>query len=207
MATCFDKTTQKLAGSMLVRSRILVSPNGNYQAYAENEAVAHSAGEKCVNTAKLFVKGPGDKGFRLVYLEEPAGNELFNQMKIIDWSPDNHNLLAELSVGQWGSDDGENTPLVYDVTDGVFGSRNLVTIALAIRFGHECDFVAQAMGFADDGGVVLKIGPGFDEAGTEEEEPDTCFTEDGLWLLRQDGINPLADTYRVHRYGRFLATR
>src|ERR1700674_1453167 len=111
-ATCFDKTTQKLVGSMLVRSRVFVSPNGNYEAYAENEAVAHSAGEQCVNTAKLFVKGPSDKGFRLVYLEEPSRYELFNNVKIVDWSPDNHHLLAELFVGQWGADAGGNTPLL-----------------------------------------------------------------------------------------------
>jgi hypothetical protein len=201
-ATCFDKTTQKLVGSMLVRSRVFVSPDGNYEAYAENEAVAHSAGEQCVNTAKLFVKGPGEKGFRLVYLEEPTRYELFNNVKIVDWSPDNHHLLAELFVGQWGSDTGGNTPLLYDATDGVFNSKNVVATALSIRFGHDCAFVAQTMGFAADGGVVLKIRPSLDEVeGTVE--PDSCVKQEGLWLLK-DGIKPLTGTYRVARYGRFL---
>ncbi|SRR6267378_7656684 len=204
-ATCFDKTTQKLVGSMLVRSRVLVSPDGHYQAYAENEAVAHSVGEQCVNTAKLFVKGPSDKGFRLVYLEAPSRYELFNNLKLVDWSPDNHHLLAELFVGQWGSDAGGNAPLLYDATDGVFDSRNAVATALGIRFGHECDFVAQTMGFATGGGVVLKIWPRFDEE-ERETEPDTCVKKEGFWLLK-DGINPLTNTYRVRRYGRFLATR
>jgi hypothetical protein len=204
-ATCFDKTSQKLVGSMLVRSRVFVSPDGNYEAYAENEAVAHSSGEQCVNTAKLFVKGPGDKGFRLVYLEEPSRDELFNNMKIVDWSPDNHHLLAELFVGQWGSDAGGNTPLLYDATDGVFNSKNLVATALSSRFGHACAFVVQTMGFAADGGVVLKIRPSLDEAeGTVE--PDSCVKQEGLWLLK-DGINPLTGTYRVPRYGRFLVAR
>ena len=204
-ATCFDKTNQKQIGSMLVRSRIFVSPDGNYQAYAENEAVAHNVGEQCVNTAKLFVKGPSDKGFRLVYLEEPSRYELFNNVKIVDWSPDNHHLLAELFVGQWGSDAGRNAPLLYDATDGVFASPNVVATALNIRFGHDCEFVVQTMGFAADGGVVFKIWPRFGE-GKTAAEPGSCVNKEGLWLLK-DGISPLADTYRVQRYGRFLATR
>jgi len=201
-ATCFDKTTQKLVGSMLVRSRVFVSPDRNYQAYAENEAVAHNAGEKCVNTAKLFVKGPSEKGFRLVYLEEPSRYALLNNIRIVDWSPDNRHLLAELFVGQWGSDAGGNTPLLYDSTDGVFYSQKVVATALNIRFGHDCAFVLQTMGFAADGGVVLKIRPSLDEAeGTVE--PDSCVKQEGLWLLK-DGVKPLTGTYRVPRYGRFL---
>ncbi|PYU73619.1 MAG: hypothetical protein DMG49_05780 [Acidobacteria bacterium] len=180
-ATCFDKTNQKQIGSMLVRS------------------------EQCVNTAKLFVKGPSDKGFRLVYLEEPSRYELFNNVKIVDWSPDNHHLLAELFVGQWGSDAGGNAPLLYDATDGVFASPNVVATALNIRFGHDCEFVVQTMGFAADGGVVFKIWPRFGE-GKTAAEPGSCVNKEGLWLLK-DGISPLADTYRVQRYGRFLAIR
>src|SRR6266404_4541833 len=185
-ATCFDKTTQKLVGSMLVRSRVFVSPDRNYQAYAENEAVAHNAGEKCVNTAKLFVKGPSEKGFRLVYLEEPSRYALLNNIRIVDWSPDNR-------------------PLLYDSTDGVFYSQKVVATALNIRFGHDCAFVLQTMGFAADGGVVLKIRPSLDEAeGTVE--PDSCVKQEGLWLLK-DGVKPLTGTYRVPRYGRFLVSR
>ena len=204
-ATCFDKTTQKLVGSMLVRSRVFVSPDGNYQAYDENEAVARKVGEQCVNTAKLFVKGPSDKGFQLVYLQKPSRHELFNNIKIVDWSPDNHQLLAELFIGQWGSDAGGNTPLLYDATDGVFNSQDVVATSLSIHFGHDCAFVVQTMGFAADGGVVLKIRPSLDEAeGTIE--PDSCVMKEGLWLLK-DGIKSLADTYRVQRYGRLLAAR
>src|SRR6267154_2043935 len=181
-ATCFDKTTQKLVGSMLVRSRVFVSPDRNYQAYAESEEV-----------------------FRLVYLEEPSRYALLNNIRIVDWSPDNRHLLAELFVGQWGSDAGGNTPLLYDSTDGVFYSQKVVATALNIRFGHDCAFVLQTMGFAADGGVVLKIRPSLEEAeGTVE--PDSCVKREGLWLLK-DGVKPLTGTYRVPRYGRFLVSR
>ena len=63
----------------------------------------------------------------------------------------------------------------------------------------------QAMGFAADGGVVLKIRPSLDEAeGTVE--PGSCVKQEGLWLLK-DGVKPLTGTYRVPRYGRFLVAR
>jgi len=202
--TCFDKTTQKLVGSMLVRTRVFVSSDGNFQAYAENEATAHRVGEQCVNTAKLFVKGPSDKDFRLVYLEEPRRSELLNNLKIVDWSPDGRHLLAELFVGQWGSDAGGNTPLVYDATDGVFNSQNVLATALSVRFGHDCALVVQTMGFAADGGVVLKIRPSLDEEGAVER--DSCVKQEGLWLLK-DEINPLAATYKIRHYGRFLGAR
>jgi hypothetical protein len=98
-ADCYDKASNKLVGSMLVRRPVILSPDGKYQAYAENEAVAYrGAGAECVNTARLFVKGPGEKEFRLAYLQEPSLYTLFNEINIVDWSPDSRYLLAELTL-------------------------------------------------------------------------------------------------------------
>ena len=196
-ATCFDN------GPTLVRSPILISPDRKYSAYSENEAVVR--GEKrCINTARLFLKGPGDKVFRLVYLQAPTRYQLFNNIKLLDWSPDSHRLLSELFVGQWGSDSGGSTLLLYDATDGVFASEDAIGTALSIYFGHDCAFSVRMMGFASDGGVVLKIQPSFDDEATVE--PSSCVQKEGLWLL-QDGIKPLPAAYRVRRYGYFSATR
>jgi hypothetical protein len=202
-ASCYDSATQKLAGSMLVRSPILMSPDGNYEAYTENEAVAYR-GETwadCVNTAKLLVKAAGEKEFRLAYLQEPHQYELFSQIDLVDWSPDSQYLLAELFTGQWGSDWGGTSPLLYNAWNGVFspqGPQDFVSTALSNRFGHDCSYRVQSLGFAPDGGVVLKIQPWFDMEGILD--PASCVKKDGLWILH-NGLAPLADTYKVQRYG------
>jgi hypothetical protein len=197
-ATCFDN------GPTLVRSPILISPDGKYRAYSENEAVMRiEAG--CINTAKLFVRGPGETVFRLVYLQAPTEGQLFSNIKPVDWSPDSHRLLSELFIGQWGSDFGENSLLLYDATKGFFSSKDTVGTALSINFGRDCAFSVRMMGFASDGGVVLKIQPSSDEVEGKTEQ-DSCVQREGLWLLK-DGIKPLAATYRVRIYGRFRAAR
>ncbi len=204
-ATCYDSVNEKLVGSMLVRRPVLVSPDGKFQAYAENEAVAHlGAGAECVSTAKLFVKGPGEKEFRLVYLQEPDLYELISQIDLVDWSPDSHHLLAELFLGQWGSDSGGFSPLLYNAWNGVFSPENFVSTAFSIHIGHDCPYVNKALGFAPDGGVVLRVQPDYDEEGIMD--PASCVKKEGLWLLK-NSLTPLADTYKVQRYGRLLAGR
>lgn len=204
-AACEWDARNRVTGSTLVRSPIVVSPDGRYQAYAENEATAYqNAGEECVNTAKLFVKGPGETEFRLVYLQEPSLYELFNEIKIVDWSPDSHYLLCNLFVGQWGSDWGGSNPLLYNVWDGVFSPPDMVGTAFSIQMGHDCSFVVEPMGFAPDGGVVLKVGPLFDPEGTQR--PDSCVNKEGLWMFR-DKVVPLADTYKTRRYGHVLVSK
>jgi hypothetical protein len=201
-ATCYDSTNQKLMGSMLVRSPVFISQDGRYQAFVENEAVAHrGGGPECAHNAKLFVKGPDDKKFRLVYLQAPSTYELWNDIEIVDWSPDSRYLLAELFIGQWGSDWGAFSPLLYHAWDGVFSSQNMVDTALSYHFERDCDYRVKTLGFSPDGGVVLKIWPVFDEEGTLV--PESCVKEEGLWLLK-DGLLPLAAAYGVQRYGRYL---
>jgi hypothetical protein len=75
-ASCYDRANEKLVGSMVVRSPVFVSPDGKYQAYTENEAVARQGSglAECVNTARLFVQETGEDGFRLVFLQEPCTN-------------------------------------------------------------------------------------------------------------------------------------
>ncbi len=204
-ATCYDTTGQKLIGSMLVRRPILVSPDGNYQAYAENEAVAYRRSDaECVNTAKLFVKGPGEKEFRLVFLQEPRSDELISQIDLIDWSSDSHFLLAELFIGQWASDSGGFSPLLYNAWDGVFSREDFVSTAFSIKVGHVCYFRSEMLGFSPGGGMVLKIHPEIDEEGFMD--PDSCVKKDGLWLL-DNGLTALPDTYNVQHYGHLLAGR
>jgi len=198
-ASCYD-ANYKLVGSMLVRSPILVSPDGNYQAYAENEAVAYRGGTwaECVNTSKLFVKGAGEKEFRLAYLEEPRVYNLLSLIGLVDWSPDSHYLFAELVVSQWGSDWGGSSPLLYNAWNGVFSPQDFVSTALSIHLGHDCYYRVQSLGFAPDGGVVLKIQPWFDEEGILD--PASCVKKEGLWMLH-NGLTSLAGTYKVQRYG------
>jgi hypothetical protein len=194
-------------GPALVRSPVLRSPNNAYQAYVENEAAPRPYNQ-CINTAKLFVKGPADEQFQLVYLKEPQEGELVSVMTLVDWSPDSHNLLLDLFVSTIGSDTGTVIPVIYDAERGVF-SEHWVERALSQHFGRDCSFLVHSMGFAAGRGYVLKIEPTFESDDTAPD-PDSCVQKPGPWLfdfVQPKGwtIQPLDSGFQITYYGRFAA--
>jgi hypothetical protein len=189
---------------MLVRRPTLLSPDGHNQAYAENAAEAHGPFGQCANTAKLFVRRPGDKGFSLAYHQDPSEYELFNDVKIIDWSPNSHYLLAELAIGQWGSDFGGSTPLLYDAQRGDVTPEKWLEGPFNSYFGHTCSHSVQSLGFDRSGSVVLKVRPTVDEE--RVLDPKSCVKKEQLVLLNPATraiISP-AGKCNVQRYGRIL---
>jgi hypothetical protein len=204
MATCYEANSNRVAGSMLVRRPILLSPDGHHQAYAENIAVAHGHLGQCANSAKLFVRRPGDQEFRVAYHQAPREYDLFNDITIVDWSPDSHYLLAELAIGQWGSDFGGLTPLLYDAQSGAVTPEKWLDGAFNSYFGHTCSYIVGSLGFARSGSVVLKVRPTVDEEGVGD--PESCVKKERLVLLNPAtrAITLLAGKHKVQRYGRIL---
>jgi len=189
---------------MLVRRPILLSPDRQNQAYAEIAAVAHGPLGQCANTTKLFVRRRGNKEFHLVYRQDPSEYELFNDIKIVDWSPDSRYLLAELGIGQWGSDFGGSTHLLYDAKSGAITPEEWLTKPFARHFGRKCLDLIESKGFADSGCVVLRIRPVKDEEGILD--PESCVKKEQFLLIdpATHAISSLAGKYSVKRYGRLL---
>jgi hypothetical protein len=59
-----------------------------------------------------------------------------------------------------------------------FQSQDIVSVAFSNRLGHDCYSRVQSLGFAPDGGVVLKIQPWFHEEGIMD--PASCVKKEGL---------------------------
>ena len=203
-ATCYEPNSSRVAGSMLVRRPIQLSPDGHNQAYAENAAVAYGPLGQCANTAKLFVKRSGDKEFRLAYHQDPSEYELFNDIIIADWSPDSRYLLAELTIGQWGSDFGGSTPLLYDAQSQTITADKWLDQTVISYFGHTCSYIVKSLGFVRSGSVVLKVRPTVDEEGVLD--PESCVKKEQLVLLNPAtrAITAFAGKYNVQHYGRML---
>jgi hypothetical protein len=208
-ATCYDKTGGRLKGSELVRSPKYVSPDDKYRAYTENESdgfnpTEDSKGEGfvCVSTARLFVAGPGDKTFRLVFLQEPTRDSLLSNLQIIDWSPDSRYLPLNLYISQWGTDlVGENV-LLFDAYYGVFWPQDFVDRQWIDHEGRRCSSVITARGFSRKGDLLLTVGPYFSD-GESEPDADSCEKQPRLWAFDQTKatFSALPPDYKVLRFG------
>jgi hypothetical protein len=63
--------------------------------------------------------------------------------------------------------------------------------------------VYQPVGFSEDGGIIVKAGPYFDE-GKGQPRPESCMAKKGIWLIgpAHDVIRQLPDDYMPKRYGK-----
>jgi hypothetical protein len=204
--SCFGKSGD-LDGSRFARSPVLVSPDGQFRAYAEVEAVAFKpiegkgayAGPLCANTSRLLVNNPHSEAFVVVLLQEPTRWKLGNAIRLVDWSPDNHLLLVDLTIWQYESDVIGKNIVIYDTRFGTFTIPDYSRI-FRERFGKQCFVDIELKGFSAEGNVVLRVGPV-----DEEFEGPSCVDQQGLWVLDPNGdkASPLAHDYHVQRYGRF----
>jgi hypothetical protein len=157
--------------SHMVRSDMLVSPDGKRRAYAEVEATAlyperpaGYSGPLCVNQSRLFVADPA-QDFKLVFLQEPTDVENGNSLRLVDWSSDSRRLLVELADWHYEQPGISHNILIYDTRYTTFQQPELVA-ALAKAYAHDCWFNFRVAGFNPTGKIVLEADP----LSPEEEE-------------------------------------
>ena len=192
--TCGDQPPYK---EHTATSPVLISPNGQYSAFARV-----TASEKCQNTSTLFIRGAKSSTYRQVFSEKPSEGQLGNGMKIVDWSPDSHLLLVEVVLWQYGSDaDWNHKILLYDVSQDRFVQPDFD--ATLEGTPNDCWTDVRALGFSADKQVVIKtrVQPYYDP-GDDEPRNAQCPTMTGLWLVALDGgMQYVGNDIEIKRYG------
>jgi hypothetical protein len=194
--------------SQLGRSPIISSSAG-YRAYAEVKATAFRAkfqetytGPLCENTSRLFLAGPGDAKFKLVYLQSPDFSD-GNSLKLVDWSPDGMHLLMERTRWPYESE-GNYTDLVLFSS----GSEGITVPDLSKilegRFGKDCGSENSVIGFTPEGNVVVLVTPledtYYNEGATSCVKQKTLLALDAKRAL-QDIAQVLPSDFKAQHYG------
>jgi hypothetical protein len=209
-ASCYDKESGKLVGPDKSRTFVFESPDGRYQAYAETTAVTHkrknAQGDEeveCENKTELFVKGPQNQKFRQVMSVLPRSTLSGNSISLIDWSRQGHQLLIGEGLWGYGSDFGGTEIRIYDADSRTLSTESLVDEAFRKHAGKECIGVYQPVGFSEDGGIIVKAGPYFDDD-EEQPRPESCMAKEGIWLIgpAYGVIRQLPDHSMPKHYGR-----
>jgi hypothetical protein len=199
--------------SRLVRSPILVSPDGLRRARVEVKATALRpkneatyAGRLCFNDSTLFVEGPGSKHSKIVYSDSPKVLE-GNSIKLVDWAPDGERLLVETAQWEYESEGIYTEFFVFSVDSGTITEPDLMEM-LAAKFGKDCYSENTVLGFTPDGAIVIALEPDADEVGLANGAK-SCVKQKTLVSLNpagQPGKN--LQTMPVHmnvvHYGKFL---
>jgi hypothetical protein len=209
-ASCYDNVSGKLVGPDNRRTFVLESPDGRYQAYAETEAVTHkrknAQGDEeveCENKTGLFVADARNEKFRQVVSVLPRPNLSGNSISLIDWSRQRHRLLIGEGLWGYGSDFGGTEIRIYDADSGTLSSESFVEEAFRKHAGKECIGVYQPVGFSEDGGIIVKAGPYFDD-GEEQPRSESCMAKESIWLIgpAHESIRQLPGDYIPKHYGK-----
>jgi len=209
-ASCHDNVSGKLVGPDQRRTFVLESPDGRYRAYAETTAVTYkrknAQGDEeveCENKTGLFVAGPQNQKFRQVMSVLPRATLSGNSISLVDWSRQGHQLLIGEGLWGYGSDFGGTEIRIYDADSGTLSSESFVEEAFRKYARKECMGVYQPAGFSEDGEIIVKAGPYFDE-GEEQPRPESCMAKEGIWRIgpAQDAIRQLPDDYVPKHYGK-----
>lgn len=209
-ASCYDNVSGKLVGPDKRRTVVLKSPDGKFRAYAETEAVtqkrrdAHGPEDvECQNTSRLFVAGPASHTFQRVMMVLPTPEFGDNSISLADWSPKGHRLLIAEGKAGYGSDVGGIMIRIYDADSGKLSSESFVVEAFRKHAGKDCMGVFQAVGFSEDGGIIVRAGPYFDE-GEQQPRADSCVAKQSVWLIApmDDALRRLPDNYKPKHYGK-----
>src|SRR6266478_7460563 len=194
--------------SQLGRSPVISSSAG-YRAYAEVKATAFRAkfqetytGPLCENTSRLFLAGPGDAKFKLVYSQSPDFSD-GNSLKLVDWSPDGMHLLMERASWKYESE-GDYTDLVlFSLSSGEVTAPDLSRI-LEGRFGKDCGSENSVIGFTPEGNVVVLVTPledtYYNEGATSCVKQKTLLALDAKSAL-QDIAQVLPSDFKAQHYG------
>jgi hypothetical protein len=210
--SCWGKK-KKLIGSRLVRTPVLISPDGSHRAYVEVEATAFQPkdlatynGDLCENTSRLFLAKNGETTFKLVFTQSQEDFSEGNSLSLLDWSSDGMHLLMGRTRWKYESEGDYTDFVVFNVNSGAV-TRPDLEAAIAARYGKDCGSENSATGFTSDGKVVIAIAPLADEVALMNGAK-TCVKKRTL-LVVNFGSGPTATmeepaaNLSVVRYGRF----
>ncbi len=217
LATCYVEQTGGFAGPMLVRSQVLVAPDGEHRGYTESlagggvklpSATGGWLSPECANITKLFVASKREQEFKQALTVTPTEYTLGNAIRLVDWSPDSRYLLFELFLFQWGSDFGGRDLVLYDAQSGSSSDPQRPYEAFKKWAGRGCSATIEPLGFSGEGKVVLKVWPSYPIAPESNEpvtESDSCLKKPGIWLYDPGtgSLRELPDSYKVEHFGRF----
>jgi len=210
--SCWVKKN-KLTSSRLVRTPVLVSPDGSHRAYVEVEATAFQpkdlptyTGPLCENTSRLFFAGSGGATFRLVFSQSAEDFSDGNSLTLVDWSSDGLHLLMERTRWTYESEGNYTDFVVFNVNSGTVTQPDLVA-AIAARYGKDCGSENSASGFTSDSKVVLALAPLADDIALMNGAKSCVKRKTQLTVDLGRGptvTEPLAANLKVIRYGKFL---
>jgi hypothetical protein len=207
------RRNEKNIKSRLVRSPVLVSPDGLHRAYVEVEATAFKpkdeatySGPLCFNDSRLFVEGPSGKSFKIIYSDSPKVLD-GNSIKLVDWSPDGESLLVEAAQWEYESEGIYTEFFIFSVDSGATTEPDLMAM-LAARFGKDCYSENTVLGFTSTGAVVVALEPDADQVGLANGAK-SCVKRKTLITLDQsrasaDSVQTLPTNVKILRYGKFL---
>jgi len=210
--SCWNKKN-KLTGSRLVRTPVLISPDGSHRAYVEVEATAFQpkdlatyTGHLCENTSRLFLAKNGETTFKLVFTQSSEDFSDGNSFTLVDWSSDGMHLLMERTQWKYESEGDYTDFAVFNVDSGTV-TRPDLEAAIAARYGKDCGSENSATGFTPDGKVVVAIAPLIDEVALMNGAK-TCVKKKTLLVVNFSSgptatIEGRAVNLSVVRYGRF----
>jgi hypothetical protein len=148
------------------------------------------------------VAGPPGHKFRQVMIVLPTPEPAGNNIGLVDWSPKGRRLL--ITEGRWGynSDFGEAAIRIYDADSGKLTSESFVEDAFRKHAGKDCVGVFQPLEFSEDGGIIIRAGPYFDE-GEEKPRADSCVAKGSVWLIApvDDALRQLPSNYKPKHFG------
>jgi hypothetical protein len=210
--SCWKKGEDQIK-SRLVRSPILVSPDGLRRARVEVKATALKpkneatyAGRLRSNNSTLLVEGPGGEISKIIYSDSPKVLE-GNSIKLVDWSPDGKSLLVEAAQWEYESEGIYTEFFVFSVDSGTITEPDLMEM-LAAKFGKDCYSENTVLGFTPDGAIVIALEPDADQVGLENGAK-SCVKRKTLVSLNLTGqpgknLQTMPVNTKVAHYGRFL---
>jgi hypothetical protein len=210
--SCWKKGEDQIK-SRLVRSPILVSPDGLRRARVEVKATALKpkneatyVGRLCFSDSTLFVEGPGGENSKIVYSDSPKVLD-GNSIKLVDWAPDGKSLLVEAAQWEYESEGIYTEFFEFSVDSGTIREPDLMQM-LAAKFGKDCYSENTVLGFTPDGAIVIALEPDADEVGLENGAK-SCVKRKTLVSLNLAGqpgknLQTIPGNAKLVHYGKFL---
>src|SRR5262250_1814556 len=122
--SCWSKNNRTVS-SKLVRTPVLISPDGSHRAYVEVEATAFQPkdtatyiGNLCENTSRLFVAKRGETSFKQVFSQSAEDFSDGNSLTLVDWSSDGMHILMERTQWKYESEGDYTDFVVFNLDSG-----------------------------------------------------------------------------------------